>query len=53
MVEALMRIPSKADCPGFIYGFREKEGYNSADTNYWIKMGRTNRATPQTRIFEW
>ena len=53
LVDAFMRSPSESDCPGYIYGFREKDGYDATLKNYWIKMGRTNRATPQTRIMEW
>ena len=48
-----MRMPSRSDCPGFIYGFRQKNGYNSQDQNYEIKLGRTKRLVPQKRIFEW
>jgi hypothetical protein len=53
LINAFMRLPSRADCPGFIYGFREKQVYNSSDSSYWIKMGRTKRNVPQDRIFEW
>lgn len=46
-------MPSKSDCPGFIYGFRNKKNYSSRDSKYEIKMGRTKREVPQDRIFEW
>jgi hypothetical protein len=51
LIDAFMRLPTKADGPGFIYGFRERNSYNSADRSYWIKMGRTKREVPQDRIF--
>ena len=51
LIDRFMRLPSEHDCPGYIYGFREKEGYLPSNQNYWIKMGRTDRQTPQTRIF--
>lgn len=51
LVDAFMRMPSKSDGPGFIYGFRERKVYNSKDQDYWIKMGRTKRTVPQDRIF--
>jgi hypothetical protein len=38
-----MEKPSVSDGPGFIYGFRESAGYDSAETSYWIKMGKTKR----------
>jgi hypothetical protein len=49
----MMRFPSKSDQPGYIYGFREKTGYNSEDQAYQIKIGRTKNDAPQTRICQW
>lgn len=53
MINALLRVPSKTDSIGYIYGFREKKSYNQAANSYWIKIGKTTNKIPQTRIQEW
>lgn len=53
LIDVMMRAPSNSDNPGFIYGFRKKEGYDSRMENYEIKMGRTKLEVPQDRIFQW
>jgi len=50
-IEVMMRAPSHTDKPGFIYGFRNKEGYDAKAPHYEIKLGRTSREVPQDRIF--
>lgn len=50
-VEVMMKNPSNSDSPGFIYGFRTKQGYNPNAKKFEIKLGRTKRQIPQTRIF--
>jgi hypothetical protein len=50
-IKVLNEPVSKADQRGFIYGFRKKTD-EATINNFWIKLGRTDRFNPMTRIIE-
>lgn len=52
-VKGFMKVPSRTDGPGFIYGFIDEQENVMGKIPYWIKIGRTSKSVPQNRIYEW
>lgn len=52
IIDKINEQPSDTDGVGYVYGFTKSEDKNTR-YNFYMKMGRTSRKDPETRIEEW